>query len=107
MTQDKKERRAGSTVTLSESAARADLKMDVLTTEEEHVLRMRHGLGEGDEYELKFGLGANEEALLKLANLERFLLEKFATTASLNGAFDAVDAPAQSTSSNSSGEHSK
>ena len=50
---------------------------DGLTSEEERVLRMLHGLSEPVEHELKFAVGANEEARLQLAVMEKYLLENF------------------------------
>ncbi len=49
-----------------------------LTPEEERVLRMRHGLTEGPEHMLSFAVGANEETMLKLAMMEKNLIEAFA-----------------------------
>ena len=49
----------------------------MLTAEEERVLRMRHGLTEPGDHELAFAVGANEEARLQLAMLEKHLLENF------------------------------
>ncbi len=87
---DEKELRSTGTVTVTQKARRGGEDMDVLTPEEERVVRMRHGLAEDDEYEPKFGLGANEEALAKLANLEKFLVEKFTATEKLEGVFDGA-----------------
>lgn len=50
---------------------------DVLTTEEEKVLRMLHGLSEDDKHRLKFALGADEELQLRLAMMEKYLVELF------------------------------
>lgn len=44
---------------------------------EEKSLRMLHGLSEGDDHELKFALGANDETRLKLAMMEKHLLDAF------------------------------
>jgi len=36
---------------------------------------MHHGLSEGDDHVLKFGVGANEDTRVKLAMIEQFLIE--------------------------------
>lgn len=38
---------------------------------------MRHGLSEGDDHDLRFALGADEETETQLAQLESFLVEAF------------------------------
>jgi hypothetical protein len=48
-----------------------------ISPEEEKALRMLHGLTEPDDHELKFALGANEESRLKLAMMEKHLLDAF------------------------------
>lgn len=90
MTDEKKKQRSTGTTTVTQEQSEAGGDMDVLTPEEERVVRMRHGLAEDDDHELKFGLGANEEALAKLANLEKFLVEKFTKTEKLEGVFDGT-----------------
>lgn len=60
------------TTTQTERTVRTE--EDLLTPAEEKAVRMVHGLAEGPEHELQFGLGANEEALAKLASLEQFLV---------------------------------
>lgn len=69
---DHKKTRSPATVT-----RRTETQLDGLTPLEEKALRMLHGLSEGDEHELKFALGANEEAELKLAMMEKHLLDAF------------------------------
>ena len=109
MTDKKNQRRGLKTTTLTESAPRAQADMDALTPQEERVVRLRHGLGEGDDYALKFGLGASEETLMKLANLERFLVEKFAHTAQISGVLDVpsaeVEVPGADASTRQNREH--
>lgn len=51
--------------------------LDVLTPQEEKVLRMLHGLSEENKYELKFALGADEELQFRLAKMEKYLVELF------------------------------
>ena len=98
MTDEKKDLQRTGTTTVTEEARTGSEGMDVLSAEEEKVVRMRHGLAEEDGHELKFGLGANEEALAKLANLEKFLVAKFTATEKLEGVFDGdhVDSEAKS-----------
>lgn len=50
---------------------------DVLTSEEEKVLRMLHGLSEEGPHPLKFALGADADSLAKLAMMEKQLVELF------------------------------
>lgn len=50
---------------------------DALTPEEEKALRMLHGLSEDDNHMLKFGLGADSDTKLKLAMMEKFLIDAF------------------------------
>lgn len=95
MSEDKNQRRNLKTTTLTESAPEAQAGMDALTPEEERVVRLRHGLSEGDDYALKFGLGASQETLMKLANLEQFLVEKFAQTAEVGGVINPPEAEAE------------
>lgn len=51
--------------------------VDGLSPIEEKALRMLHGLSEEDHHELSFALGANEETRLKLAMMEKHLLDAF------------------------------
>lgn len=94
MTNEKNKERATTATTVTQDAPTA--AMDMLSIEEEHVVRMRHGLGEGDDYELKFGLGATSETLAKLANLEKFLVDKFAQDTTISGVFDDETVEAES-----------
>jgi len=100
LTNEKNEQRATTATTVTQDAPTPAMAM--LSPEEEHVVRMRHGLGEGDDYALKFGLGATPETLAKLANLEAFLVEKFAQKTPISGVFDAefADVEAESVTVN-------
>lgn len=51
--------------------------LDGLSPLEEKALRMAHGLTEDDNHELSFALGADQETRLKLAMMERHLLDAF------------------------------
>jgi hypothetical protein len=64
----------GRTSTVTEET---ETNFEALTPEEEKVLRMLHGLSEDDSHALKFALGANEEALAKLAMMEKNLVDAF------------------------------
>ena len=48
-----------------------------LTPEEEKALRMAHGLTERDDHILSFALGADQDTRLKLAMMEKQLIEAF------------------------------
>ena len=63
--------------TVTEETAGAAPSFDGLSPIEEKSLRMLHGLSEDDRHELKFALGANDEARLKLAMMEKHLLDAF------------------------------
>ena len=65
---------------------------EVLTPQEEKVVRARRGLAEDDDHELSFGLGANEEAREKMARLESFLLGAFRERESGRVYFSDVEA---------------
>ena len=65
------------TTTTTEKSGEATTDEELLTPTEEKAVRMVHGLAEDDEHTLQFGLGASEETMAKLANLEKFLVEKF------------------------------
>jgi len=71
------ESREPGTSTRTETEVEEGTSEEVLTPEEEKVVRARHGLAEEGDHELEFALGASEEAAEKIANLERFLLETF------------------------------
>ena len=76
MTEDKRRNTTVSPTTVTQTET-VDTGLNALTAEEERVLRMRYGLSEGDDHELKFGLGANDDAVLKLAMMEQALIEMF------------------------------
>lgn len=71
------EKRERGTATTTETEGEGEATDEVLTPEEEKVVRARHGLAEDGDHELEFALGASEEAEAKLANLESFLVEAF------------------------------
>jgi hypothetical protein len=66
-----------STVTVREPQEVEEDAFEGLTPEEERVLRLLRGLSEDESHRLKFALGANEETRLKLAMIEKHLLEVF------------------------------
>lgn len=88
MTDQKHSEQSSSTETVTEETERTGRAEDALSPEEEKAVRMHHGLTESDDRELKFGLGADDEVMAKLANLEKFLVEKFSQTEKLEGVFD-------------------
>lgn len=63
------------TTTTEREAMPGGQSLDILSPQEEKVLRMHHGLSEGDDHVLKFGVGASEETRVKLAMIEQFLIE--------------------------------
>lgn len=67
---------APTTVT-EQTSSGAEPSVDGLSPIEEKALRMLHGLAEDDSHELKFALGANDETRLKLAMMEKHLLDAF------------------------------
>lgn len=72
---DKKTIFTTTTTTCTEVEPATEQSLDVLTPQEEKVLRMIHGLSEPGTHVLKFGLGASEETRLQLAALEMFLVQ--------------------------------
>lgn len=66
---------ASPSTTVTEKSQEANF--EGISPEEEKALRMLHGLTEDDDHELKFALGANEETRLKLAMIEKHLLNAF------------------------------
>ena len=74
-------RQATTTVTTTTETqteqALAGSELNVLSPQEEKVLRMLHGMSEEDAHQLKFALGASEESRLNLARLEHYLLQMF------------------------------
>ncbi len=63
------------TTTTERATTPGGQSLDILSPQEEKVLRMHHGLSEGDDHVLKFGVGANEDTRVKLAMIEQFLIE--------------------------------
>ncbi|MBA2661621.1 MAG: hypothetical protein H0U74_04960 [Bradymonadaceae bacterium] len=82
---DHKKTQATTTTTTTTTTQRAaqtrEQSLDILLPEEEKVLRMHHGLSEGDDHELKFAVGANDDTRVKLAMIEQFLIESMKTKA--------------------------
>lgn len=80
------------TATTTETDRDEESTEDVLTPQEEKVVRARHGLAEEGDHELEFALGADEETRAKLANLEKFLVEAFEERETGKVYFSDVDA---------------
>jgi hypothetical protein len=85
------EQRERGTATTTETEGDGEATDEVLTPEEEKVVRARHGLAEDGDHELEFALGASEQAEEKLANLESFLLGAFQERESGTVYFSDVD----------------
>lgn len=74
MTDEKTNFTGSTTSTVTEQKSQA---LEGLSPIEEKALRMLHGLPESDSHELSFALGANDDARLKLAMMEKHLLDAF------------------------------
>lgn len=77
MSNDDQNEKRGTTTTTKQTTEVDETAEEVLTPEEEKVVRARHGLDEDGDHELSFGLGASEEAKEKMARLEEFLVGAF------------------------------
>ena len=76
MSSDEHKKQRGTT-TSTETERADESTEELLTPEEEKVVRARHGLTEDADHELSFAAGASEEAKEKMARLEDFLLGAF------------------------------
>lgn len=77
---DNKRQRQTTTTTTTSTETRRESDgqgSNVLTPQEEKVVRMLHGMSEPGEHELKFALGASADVKLKLAMMEHELQELF------------------------------
>ena len=88
--ENNKPQRGRTTTTTDETTDSAE-EAEGLSPTEEKAVRMVHGLDEDDDHELQFGLGADEETLARLANLEKFLVEKFEETRQLEEGVFEID----------------
>lgn len=59
---------------------RVEQGFEGLLPEEEKAMRMLHGLSEEGDHELQFAVGADAETRLKLAMIEKELIEAFSRT---------------------------
>lgn len=76
MSNQEKDQKLSSVTTTTEGETRqTETSLEGLTPTEEKVVRMLHGLSEDDSRSLEFGLGADEEARMKMALIERQLAE--------------------------------
>lgn len=76
--QDNKHQSKTTVDTATQTSAEAEEQdNEVLTPLEEKVVRMLRGLSEDGQHELKFALGADEDARLRLAMMEKYLIELF------------------------------
>ncbi len=69
--------------------------METLTPQEEKLIRMVHGLGEDDSRSLQFGLGASVEAEMKLAMIERQLIDTIGGDGANSGQTQRRQSPAE------------
>ncbi len=86
------EQRGTTTTTSTETEPAGESTDEILTPQEEKVVRARHGLEEDDDHELSFGLGASDEAREKMARLEQFLVGAFQERQTGRVYFSDVDA---------------
>lgn len=77
LSSDEQKQQRGTTTSTETERADESTDEDLLTPEEEKVVRARHGLAEDGDHELSFGVGASEEAREKMARLEDFLVGAF------------------------------
>jgi len=77
LSSDDQNEKRGTTTTTTQTTEVDETTDEVLTPEEEKVVRARHGLDEDGDHELSFGLGASDEAKQKMARLEEFLVGAF------------------------------
>ena len=73
--ENKRQTTTSVTTTTQTEVERAHRDLDVLTVQEERVIRMLHGLSEDGPHPLKFALGANQDVKLQLARLEYYLVK--------------------------------
>ena len=73
--QNEKERSASVTTATEEARTETGASLEALTPQEEKLIRMLHGMSEDDSRTLQFGLGASVEAEMKLAMIERQLID--------------------------------
>lgn len=100
MSNQEKDQKLSSVTTTTEGATRGtDASMKELTPEEEKVVRMLHGLSEDDSRALEFGLGAEDEASMKLARIEHQLVELMSGGVEPRDADDERPTPAELLSS--------
>ena len=91
MSDEKNKPQRGTTTTTTDEATESEETSEGLSPTEEKAVRMLHGLDEEDDHELQFGLGADEKTLARLANLEKFLVEKFEETRQLEEGVFEID----------------
>lgn len=77
MSNKKNEEKLSSVTTTTEGVAdETETSLEGLSPTEEKVVRMLHGLSEDDSRNLEFGLGASDDSRLKLAMIERQLVDQ-------------------------------
>lgn len=82
MSNRKEDKKMSSVATTTEGAREeTETSLNTLTPREEKVVRMIHGLDEEDSRALQFALGASRDSQVKLAMIERQLVECINTEA--------------------------
>lgn len=77
--QNENDRLESVTTTTEGARDEAETSMETLTPQEEKLIRMLHGLSEDDSRSLEFGLGASVDTEMKLALIERQLIDTMST----------------------------
>ena len=72
--QNEKDKLSSVVTTTQEAGTATETSLEALTPREEKVIRMLHELSEDDSRSLEFALGASEDSLMKLALIERQLV---------------------------------
>lgn len=76
----KKNQNTTVTTTTEEAREQSPASLEALTPQEEKVVRMIHGLSEDDSRALQFALGASDDAQMKIAMIEKQLVETMSAT---------------------------
>ena len=100
MSNQEQDQKLSSVTTTTEEAQQHDEDaLQGLTPVEEKVVRMLHGMSEDDSRSLEFGLGADEEAKLKLVAIEQQLAQVMSGEGAVAGRDDDRQSPAELLSS--------
>lgn len=89
-------KKVSSVSTITEDAReQTETSLEMLTPVEEKAIRMLHGLSEEDNRALEFGLGASTEARMKLAMIEKQMIDCLAKGVPEEGRVDERPSPAE------------